>query len=114
MPGADPRDDGKHELGSGPTILRGTIVHPLVADLLLECAEAEAIPYTLEVAAAESYTDADAIHLARAGVATGLVSIPLRYMHKPVELCDLEDVENAVRLAVAFLRRLGPETQLAR
>jgi endoglucanase len=114
VPGADPREDGKHELGSGPTILRGTIVHPRVADLLVECAEAEQIPYTLEVAGGLSMTDADAIHLARAGVPSGLVSIPLRYMHSPVEQCDLADVENAIRLAVAFLRRLGPGTDFRR
>ena len=114
VPGADPREDGTHELGSGPTILRGTIVHPRIAELLIESAEAERIPYTLEVAGGVSMTDADAIHLARAGVPTGLVSIPLRYMHSPIELCDLEDVENTIRLTVAFLRRLQPGTDFAR
>src|SRR5207253_982382 len=114
VPGADPREDGKHELGSGPTILRGTIIHPRIAELLVECAEAERIPYTLEVAGGVSMTDADAIHLGRAGVPTGLVSIPLRYMHSPIELCDLEDVENTIRLTAAFLRRLEPGTDFAR
>ena len=114
VPGADQREDGKHELGSGPTILRGTIIHPRIAELLVECAEAERIPYTLEVAGGVSMTDADAIHLARAGVPTGLVSIPLRYMHSPIELCDLEDVENTIRLTAAFLRRLEPGTDFAR
>jgi endoglucanase len=114
VPGADPREDGKHELGSGPTILRGTIVHPRIPELLVECAEADEIPYTLEVAGGTSMTDADAIHLARGGVPTGLVSIPLRYMHSPIELCDLDDVENTVRLATAFLRRLEPGTDFGR
>jgi len=114
IPGGDPREDGAHPLGSGPTILRGTIMHPRVVDLLVECAEAEAIPYTLEVAGGDSMTDADAIHLARAGIPTGLVSIPLRYLHTPVELCDLEDVERAIRLTTAFLRRLEPGTDLRR
>jgi endoglucanase len=114
VPGADPREDGKHELGSGPTILRGTIIHPRVAELLVECAESEDIPYTLEVAGGSSMTDADAIHLARSGIPTGLLSIPLRYMHTPAELCDLGDVEHTIRLAAAFLRRLGPGTNLAR
>jgi putative aminopeptidase FrvX len=59
-------------------------------------------------------TDADAIHLSRAGVPTGLVSIPLRYMHSAIELCDLADVEAAVRLTVAFLRRLRPGLSFAR
>ena len=114
VPGADAREDGKHELGSGPTILRGTIVHPGVHALLVECAEAESIPYTLEVAGGTSMTDADAIHLSRGGVPTGLVSLPLRYMHSAVELCELEDVENTIRLVECFLRRLEPGLDFTR
>jgi putative aminopeptidase FrvX len=114
VPGADPREDGKHELGSGPTILRGTIVHPRISELLVECAEAEGIPYTIEVAGGVSMTDADATHLSRAGLPTGLVSIPLRYMHSPIELCDLDDVEATIRLTVAFLNRLEPGLSFAR
>jgi putative aminopeptidase FrvX len=114
VPGADPRDDGKHELGSGATILRGTIIHPRISDLLVESAEAEGIPYTIEVAGGASRTDADATHLSRAGIPTGLVSIPLRYMHSAIELCDLGDVEATIRLAVAFLRRLQPGLSFAR
>jgi putative aminopeptidase FrvX len=114
VPGADPREDGKHELGSGPTILRGTIVHPRISELLVECAEAEGVPYTIEVAGGVSLTDADATHLSRAGLPTGLLSIPLRYMHSPIELCDLDDVEATIRLTVAFLRRLEPGLSFAR
>jgi putative aminopeptidase FrvX len=114
VPGADPREDGRHELGSGPTILRGTIVHPTISELLVECAEAEAIEYTIEVAGGVSMTDADATHLSRAGTPTGLLSIPLRYMHSPIELCDLGDVEAAIQLTVAFLRRLEPGLSFAR
>ena len=114
VPGADPREDGKHELGSGPTILRGTIIHPRISELLVECAEAEGIPYTIEVAGGVSMTDADATHLSRAGIPTGLVSIPLRYMHSPVELCDLDDVEATIRLTVAFLCRLEPGLSFTR
>jgi putative aminopeptidase FrvX len=114
VPGADPREDGKHELGSGPAILRGTIIHPRISELLLECAEAEGVAHTIEVAGGVSMTDADAIHLSRAGIPTGLVSIPLRYMHSPIELCDLDDVEAAVRLTVAFLRRLEPGLSFTR
>ena len=53
-------------------------------------------------------TDADAIYLSRAGVATGVVSVPLRYMHSPIEMLDLDDLERAVQLVVAFARRLEP------
>ena len=114
VPGADPREDGTHDLGSGPTILRGTIVHPRVAELLVECAQSAGIEYTLEVAGGVSMTDADATHLSRAGIPTGLVSIPLRYMHSPIELCDLGDVEAAIELTVAFLKRLEPGLSFAR
>ena len=61
-----------------------------------------------------SSTDADAVHLSRAGVATGLVSIPLRYMHTPIETVQLDDVEAVVRLLVAFARRLEPGLSFAR
>ena len=61
-------------------------------DLLVATAEAEGIPYTIEVSAGTTNTDMDAMYLSRAGVATGLVSIPLRYMHTPTEIVDLADV----------------------
>ena len=63
------------------------------SDLLAEAAEAEGIPHAFEVYSRTTPTDADEIHLARAGIPTGLVSIPTRYMHTPNELCDLDDVE---------------------
>ena len=59
-------------------------------------------------------TDADEIHLARAGIPTGLLSIPTRYLHSPNELCDLEDVEAIVRLIVAFAERLDPRPVVRR
>ena len=53
-------------------------------------------------------TDADAIHFSREGVPTGLVSVPIRYMHSPVELVSLADIEAAARLIAAFAQRLEP------
>jgi putative aminopeptidase FrvX len=113
-PGADPKDDGDHTLGSGPTILRGPLLHPRLVELLVEVAESEAIPYTLEVAGGNTNTDADYTHISRGGVPTAVVSVPLRYMHSPSELAQLSDVEDAIRLAVGFLRRLEPGLNLAR
>jgi endoglucanase len=55
-----------------------------------------------------SGTDADAIQVSRAGVPTGLVSVPVRYMHSPVELAAVEDIEAAARLIAAFAQRLEP------
>jgi len=114
VPGADPREDGVHPLGSGPAILRGPTMNPRVVDLLVDAAEAEGIPYTLEVAARESMTDADEIHNANAGIATAVVSIPLRYMHSPIEVVQLDDIEACARLAAAFAGKLGPDSSFDR
>ena len=75
--------------GAQPRLDRSTTG---VFELLLEPAAAEKIPFTVEAAARTTGTDADAVHLSRGGVPTGLVSIPIRYMHSPVELVQLDDV----------------------
>jgi putative aminopeptidase FrvX len=112
--GADPEDEGDHKLGSGPALMRGPSMHPAVFELLYETAETEKIASTVEVSRGSTYTDADAIHLSRIGVATGVVSIPLRYMHSPVETVELADVEAVVQLLVAFARRLEPGISFSR
>ena len=113
-PGVEVKESGKHPLGSGPAIGRGSIIHPTVFELLHATAEAESIDFTVEASSRGTGTDADAVHLSRAGVATGVVSIPLRYMHSPVELVQLEDVDACVRLIAAFARRLSSETSFQR
>jgi endoglucanase len=112
--GGDPEDEGDNRLGGGAAIMRGPTVHPQIFELLYETAEAEKIPFSLEVSRGHTNTDADAVYLSRVGVATGLVSIPLRYMHSPVEVVDLADVEAVVRLLVAFAARLEPGTVFTR
>ncbi len=104
----------RHPLDSGPVIARGTSLHPLVFEQLYEAAEAESIPYTLESLGKGTGTDADAIHLSRAGIPTGLVSIPCRYMHSPVEMVSLADIDAAARLIAAFAKRLEPGTSFER
>jgi endoglucanase len=111
--GADPDDEGKIVLGGGPSLTRGPSIHPDVFELLHDTAEAEGIPFTLEVSRGHTNTDADAVYISRRGVATGLVSIPLRYMHSPIETADLDDVEQAVRLIVAFALKLEPGLSFA-
>ena len=112
--GADPEDEGDNRLGGGAAIMRGPSMHPVIFELLHETAEAEKIPYSIEVSRGHTNTDADAVYLSRHGVATGLVSIPLRYMHTPAEVVDLADVEAVVRLLVAFAHRLEPGTSFTR
>jgi putative aminopeptidase FrvX len=114
-PGVSVKENGAHPLGSGAVILRGPVVHPRVSDLLAETAEAEGIAYTLESHAGRGTgTDADAFHISRGGVPTGVVSIPLRYMHSPVELVQLSDVEACIALIAAFAHRLTDETDFVR
>jgi endoglucanase len=114
VPGGDPKRVGKIELGSGATITRGPVVNTVVSDLLAEVAEAETIAHCFEVYAGRTQTDADAVHDVRGGVPTGLVSIPLRYMHSPCELCSLDDLEAVIALTTAFAQRLTRETSFLR
>ncbi len=113
-PGVDPGELGDHGLGSGPVITRGAIVNRAVNDLLGEVAEAEGIASTTEASGRATGTDADTVHLSRTGVPSAVVSIPLRYMHSPVELVDLADVEATIRLLTALALRLEADTSLAR
>jgi putative aminopeptidase FrvX len=113
-PGGDPRRAGPIELGMGAMIARGPTLNAHVVELLAEAAEAEGIPHAFEIYTRTTSTDADEIHLVRAGVPTGLLSIPTRYLHSPNEICDLEDVESIVRLIVAFAKRLTREQSFLR
>ncbi|RME84141.1 MAG: M42 family peptidase [Caldilineae bacterium] len=97
-------------LGAGPAIKvadRGLISHPRVREALVQAAEAEQIPYQLEVLPLGS-TDAQAMQRARGGVLAGAVSVPCRYIHTPGEMIDMHDLEGAVRLLTAFLARPWP------
>jgi putative aminopeptidase FrvX len=114
QPGVELGQITKHPLDSGPVIARGTSLHPLVFELVYEAAETEGIPFTLESLGKGTGTDADAIHLSRAGVPSGLVSIPCRYMHSPIEMVSIADVDGAARLIAAFARRLEPGTSFER
>ena len=113
-PGIDKKENGDHALGSGAVIARGSTLGPRVYELLREAAEAEGIDHTFEASGRYTGTDADAFQIARGGIATGLVSIPLRYMHSTVELIQLDDVEAVVELICAFIRRLGAEEDFRR
>ncbi len=103
-----------HALGSGPAIARATPLHPLIADRLIEAAEALEIPFTLESMGRATGTDADAINVSRTGIPTGLVEVPLRYMHSPVEVISLADLDATARLLAEFARRLEPGMSFAR
>ncbi len=105
-PDVSKKELGEHALGGGPVLSRGSAAHPVVFERLVEVAEAEKIPYSIQAAPRATRTDADGIHLTRAGVPTGLVSVPNRYMHSPSEVVSLADVENTARLLAAFVTSL--------
>jgi endoglucanase len=113
-PGILKNEHGDHSLGSGPVITRAANLSPLVTDGLIDIAEGEGIPYTLEADSRSTSTDADAIQFTRAGIATGLVSAPNRYMHSPSEIVALEDLENCARLIAAYVKGLKQGTDFVR
>ncbi len=113
-PGVEEKEVGSHPFGSGPVISRGATLSPRVFELLLTAAEDAGIDYTLDGAGSATHTDADAIQISRSGIPTGLVSIPLRYMHSPVEMVDLADLEATVELIAAFAASLKPDVDLSR
>jgi endoglucanase len=105
-PGMDKRKHGEYNLGGGPVLSRGAAVNEAVFEMLVETAEAENVPYSLEAAGRDTRTDAESIFNAGAGIATALVSVPNRYMHSPNEMVALEDLERTARLLAAFVRRV--------
>jgi putative aminopeptidase FrvX len=113
-PGSDEKELGKHKFGSGPVITRGSTLDPQVFELLHAAAEESGIPFTVAASARYTGTDADAVHISRRGVPTGVVSIPLRYMHSPVEMVQLDDVENTAKLIAAFAQRLSADVSFLR
>lgn len=109
-PSADKKEVGEHTLGGGPVLTRGSVISPVVFTLLRDAAGRAAIPYTLHASGRDTSTDADFIHLAREGVATGLVSVPNRYMHSPNEMVSLDDVDRAAELLAEACRAVTPAT----
>jgi len=104
-------EEAPAKLGKGPAIIltdasgRGIITHPKVRELLISAAESEEIPYQLEVSEGGT-TDATAIQLTREGIPSGVLSVATRYIHTPVSVVSLEDIENTVKLLVAALEKV--------
>jgi endoglucanase len=111
-PGVEKKEVGEHKLGGGPVLTRGSAAHPVVVERLIAAAEREKIPYTIHAAPRYTSTDADAIYLSRHGVATGVLSVPNRYMHSPNEIVSLDDLGQTARLIAAFVRDLGADADL--
>lgn len=108
-PGADHKDLGEVSLGKGPVIARGPNINPVLFDLLKKTAEEENIPCQIMGIPRATGTDANVMQLVHGGVATALISIPLRYMHTPVEVLDWVDLEGAVKLLSALCSRIAKD-----
>ena len=101
-------DDAKTvEIGGGPAIAVGPGMHPGVSGLLKKTAADANLKYQIEVLASRTGTDADSMQISGTGVAAGVLSVPLKYMHTPVETVDMADVEMTGRLIAEFVRALG-------
>ncbi len=105
-PGIEKKEHGEAALGAGPVLSRGSVVSPIAFGLLRDAAERLSIPYTLHAAGRESFTDADAVHNTREGVATALLSIPNRYMHSPNEMVSVEDLDRCAELIAETCRSI--------
>jgi putative aminopeptidase FrvX len=95
------------KLGDGPLIAFGPNIHPAIHEALVEAATRLEMKHAIEPIAGDSGTDAWATQVARSGVPTGLLSIPMRYMHSPVETLSLEDIERVGRLLAEFIAGLS-------
>ena len=109
-PGIEKKELGDSKLGSGPVLTRGSVISPVAFRVLRDTADSLRVPYTLHAAGRETSTDADAIHLARSGVATALLSVPNRYMHSPNEMVSLADLDHAATLIAGACRAVTSET----
>ena len=103
-PGIDAAIHGEVKLGGGPSVTHGTCNHPYVVRRILDCAERLKIPIQHESSSRYSGTDTDVIYDVREGIPSGLISLPLRYMHSIVEMVDLGDVEQVIALLTEFVQ----------
>ncbi|MBT0654157.1 M42 family metallopeptidase [Geomobilimonas luticola] len=106
QPDVDRKHNGDVGLGKGPILPRGANINPALFALLADTAEREKIPVQFTGIPRATGTDANVMQISRGGVATALVKIPLRYMHTPVEVLSLTDLEHAVKLITATLYRI--------
>ena len=96
-------------LGKGPTIVMGPNIHPALHKIMKEMADKLEIPYALEYTPTHSGTDGWATQVAAEGISTLVLGIPLRYMHTPVEVVSIKDIQRAGRLLAEFISGLGPD-----
>jgi putative aminopeptidase FrvX len=104
--------EGVISTGIGPVITKSPPIHLHMRELLVETARENNIPFQLAAVAKQTGTDADAFAYKNGGIATCLVSLPLRYMHTTVETVHKDDVEHAIELIFAVLKKITPDMNL--
>ena len=109
-PGLSKTRYGETDLSKGPSITRGANINPIVFSMLKEAAKKDDIPVQIAAEPGGTGTDANAMQVAGNAMATGLVGIPLRYMHTPCELLDLDDAENCAKLMAGYCKLVKPNT----
>jgi endoglucanase len=107
-PTIDENQYGRIKLGQGPVLYRGPNVNPVVFERLTKAAKAAEMPVQVNGIAVPASNDAAELQLCRAGVAVGLVCIPNRYMHSPVEMVSLDDLDRAAELIARFCASVTP------
>lgn len=105
-PDSDAKKIGDIKVGKGPILDRGPTINPVLANDLFQTAKQLKIPCQISAESTRGRTDANAIQLSRGGVAAGLIGIPNRYMHSPVEVISLTDLDNAVKLITGYISKL--------
>ncbi len=111
-PGTSAKDSGSVKLGKGPVICNSSLANRKVNNLLKAAAADRGLPYQMESYMGRTFTDADKLHFTGTGVTTALLSLPLRYMHSPCEVCHLDDIETSIQLLAEFLCRIDETTDL--
>ena len=101
-PTIEKKHEGDIALDKGPVIYRGPNMNPRVTERLIATANSASLPYQLAAVGTATGTDANTIQVNRAGVAAGLIGLPNRYMHSPVEVVALDDLDHAAELLAQF------------
>lgn len=111
-PGTSKQEIGEIKLNGGPVITLGGNINPRVYQLLVKAATEAGIAYQIDPQAASTYTDTDLVQIARGGIATGLVSIPCRYLHTGSEIASLKDMDEVADVLARFVLALDTDTNV--
>lgn len=108
-PGIDNKEHGLVKMGNGPSVTHGAGNHPQLVRLIEDVSKNKELPIQHEATSARTGTDTDSIYHMRGGIPSALISLPIRYMHSPVETASLEDVQKLIDLMVESVVAMEPD-----